>query len=159
MYDGRTGANIFGHKNLGIVEKIGSGGTDIKVGDRVAMPFNICCGHYRNCEEQYTGFYTNVNPSFAGGAYDYVGMRPYMEGQAEYLGVPYADFNVLKLSNTDNLHEKDFVLLIDLFPTGWGGVAQSGFKPGETIVIFGPIPVGLIAAYSAKLQGASKYYY
>lgn len=97
---------IFGHKNLGIVEKIGSGGTDIKVGDRVAMPFNICCGHYRNCEEQYTGFYTNVNPGFAGGAYDYVGMRPYMEGQAEYLGVPYADFNVLKLSNTDNLHER-----------------------------------------------------
>ena len=52
-----------------------------------------------------------------------------MEGQAEYLRVPYADFNVVKLYNTDNLHEKDFVLLTDIFPTGWGGVAQSGFKP------------------------------
>ena len=150
---------IFGHENLGTVEKIGSGGTDIKVGDRVAKLFNIGCGHYRNCEEQYTGFCTNVNPGFAGGAYGYVGMGPYMEGKAEYLRVPYADFNVLKLSNTDNLHEKDFVLLTDIFPTGWGGVAQSGFKPGETIVIFGPGRVGLMAAYSAKLQGASKYYY
>lgn len=55
----------------------------------------------------------------------------------------HADFNVLKLSNTDNLHEKDLVLLTDIFPTGWGGVAQSGFKPGETIVIFGPGPVGV----------------
>lgn len=86
---------IFGHENLGTVE-IGSGGTDIKVGDMVVMPFNIGCGHCRNCEEQYTGFCTNVNPGFAGGAYGYVGMRPYMERQAEYLHVPYADFNVLK---------------------------------------------------------------
>jgi glutathione-independent formaldehyde dehydrogenase len=54
-----------------------------------------------------------------------------MEGQAEYLRVPYADFNVVKLYNTDNLHEKDFVLLTYIFPTGWGGVAQSGFKPGN----------------------------
>jgi threonine dehydrogenase-like Zn-dependent dehydrogenase len=57
------------------------------------------------------------------------------------------------------LHEKVLVLLTDIFPTGWGGVVKSGFKPGETIVIFGPGPVGLIVAYSAKLQGASKYYY
>ena len=55
-------------------------------------------------------------------------MGPYMEGKAEYLRVPYADFNVLKLSNTDNLHEKDFVLLTDIFPTGCGGVAQSKFQ-------------------------------
>jgi glutathione-independent formaldehyde dehydrogenase len=106
-----------------------------------------------------TGFCTNVNPGFAGGAYGYVGMGLYMEGQAEYLRVPYADFDVVKLSNTNNLYEKDFILLTDIFPTGWGGVAQSGFKPGETIAIFGPGPVGLMTAYSAKLQGASKYYY
>ena len=74
-----------------------------------------------------------------------------MRGQAEYLRVPYADFNILKLPNTDNLHEKDFVLLTDIFSTGWDGVAQSGFKQGETIAIFGAGPVGLMAAYSAKL--------
>jgi threonine dehydrogenase-like Zn-dependent dehydrogenase len=65
-------------------------------------------------------------------------MGLYTEGQAEYFCVPYADFNVVKLSNRDNLHEKDVVLLIDIFPTGWGCVAQSDFKPGETIAIFGP---------------------
>jgi glutathione-independent formaldehyde dehydrogenase len=96
MYEGRTAAKpgiIFGHENLGIVEEISSGVTDIKVGDRVVMPFNIGYGHCRNCEEQ-----------------------------TEYLCVPYADFNVLKLPNTDNLHEKDFVLFTDIFPTGWDGV-------------------------------------
>ncbi|HEX7142980.1 MAG TPA: glutathione-independent formaldehyde dehydrogenase [Nitrososphaeraceae archaeon] len=161
MYEGRTAAKpgiVFGHENLGIVEEIGSGVTNIKVGDRVVMPFNIGCGHCRNCEEQYTGFCTNVNPGFAGGAYGYVGMGPYMGGQAEYLRVPYADFNALKLPNNDNSNEQDFVLLADIFPTGWGGVAQSGFKPGETIAIFGGGPVGLMAAYSAKLQGASKIF-
>ena len=81
-----------------------------------------------------------------------------MEGQAEYLRVPYADFDVVKLSNTDNLYEKDFILLTDIFPTGWGGVAQSGFKPGETIAMFGAGPVGLMAAYNVKLQGASKIF-
>lgn len=78
-------------------KKIGSGSTDIKVGDRVAMPFNIDYCHYRNCEEQYTGFCTNVNPDSAGGAYGYLEMRPdhTWKDRAEYLRVPYADFNVL----------------------------------------------------------------
>ena len=79
---------IFGHENLGTVEKIGSGSNDIKVGDRVAMPFKIGCVHYWNCEEEYTGFCTNVNPGFAGGISGYVGMGLYMEGQGEYLRVP-----------------------------------------------------------------------
>ena len=160
MYEGRTAAKpgiVFGHENLGIVAEIGSGVTDIKVGDRVVMPFNIGCGHCRNCEEQYTGFCTTVNPGFAGGAYGYVGMGPYMGGQAEYLRVPYADFNALKLPN-DNSNEQDFVLLADIFPTGWAGVIKSGFKPGETIAIFGGGPVGLMAAHNAKLQGASKIF-
>ena len=81
-----------------------------------------------------------------------------MEGQAEYLRVPYADFNVVKLYNTDNLHEKDFVLLTDIFPTGWGGV-HSQVSNQETIAIFCSGPVWLMPAYSAKLQGVSKYYY
>jgi threonine dehydrogenase-like Zn-dependent dehydrogenase len=160
MYEGRTAAKpgiVFGHENLGIVEEIGPGVTDLKVGERVVMPFNIGCGHCRNCEEGNTGFCTNVNPGFAGAAYGYVGMGPYMGGQAEYLRVPYADFNALKLPDGDS-HEKDFVLLTDIFPTGWGGVSLSGFKPGETIAVFGAGPVGLMAAYSAKLRGASKIF-
>jgi glutathione-independent formaldehyde dehydrogenase len=145
------------HENLGIIEELGSGVTDLKIGDRVVMPFNIGCGHCRNCEERYTGFCTNLNPGFAGAAYGYVGMGPFMGGQAEYLRVPYADFNALKLPAGDS-HEKDFALLTDIFPTGWDGVTRSGFKPGETIAVFGAGPVGLMAAYSAKLRGASKIF-
>lgn len=160
MYEGRTSAKpgiVFGHENLGIIEEIGPGIEDLKVGDRVVLPFNIGCGHCRNCQEQFTGFCTNVNPGFAGGAYGYVGMGPYAGGQAEYLRVPFADFNALKLPDGDS-HEKDFVLLTDIFPTGWDGVTLSGFKPGETIAVFGAGPVGLMAAYSAKLRGASKIF-
>jgi threonine dehydrogenase-like Zn-dependent dehydrogenase len=96
-----------------------------------------------------------VNPGFAGGAYGYVAMGPYRGGQAQYIRIPYADFNALKLPpGTDN--EKDFILLADIFPTGWHGVSLSGFKPGESIAVFGGGPVGLMAAYSAQLRGASK---
>jgi glutathione-independent formaldehyde dehydrogenase len=160
MYEGRTAAQpgiVFGHENMGIIEEIGSGITNLKVGDRVVMPFNIGCGHCRNCETGYTGFCTNVNPGFAGGAYGYVAMGPYMGGQAEYLHVPYAEFNALKLPDGTK-HEQDFILLSDIFPTGWQGVMQSGFQPGESIAVFGAGPVGLMAAYSARLCGASKVY-
>jgi threonine dehydrogenase-like Zn-dependent dehydrogenase len=85
-------------------------------------------------------FCTHVNPGFAGGAYGYVSMGPYSGGQAQYLRVPYADFNALKLPpGTD--HEKDFITLADVFPTGWHGVVLSGFQPGESIAVWGAGPV------------------
>lgn len=98
-----------------------------------------------------------MNPGFAGGAYGYVAMGPYSGGQAQRIRVPYADFNALKLPPGKE-HEEDFILLADIFPTGWHGVVLSGFKPGESIAIFGAGPVGLMAAYSAVLQGASRVY-
>jgi threonine dehydrogenase-like Zn-dependent dehydrogenase len=73
------------------------------------------------------------------------------------LRVPYADFNCLTLPPGTE-HEADFALLADIFPTGWHGVSLSGFKPGETIAVFGGGPVGLMAAYSAVLRGASRVY-
>ena len=84
-------------------------------------------------------------------------MGPYRGGQAQYIRIPYADFNALKLPPGKE-HENDFILLADIFPTGWHGVSLSGFKPGETIAIFGAGPVGLMAAYSAQLRGASATY-
>lgn len=160
MYEGRTAAEpgiIFGHENMGIVTEIGVGVSRLKVGDRVVMPFNVACGHCRNCEAGYTAFCTEVNPGFAGGAYGYVAMGPYPGGQAQYLRVPWADFNALSLPPGTE-HEADFALLADIFPTGWHGVSLSGFQPGESIVIFGGGPVGLMAAYSAILRGASEVY-
>lgn len=160
MYEGRTAAEpgiCFGHENMGIVTEIGSGVTLLKKGDRVVMPFNVADGRCRNCEEGKTAFCTGVNPGFAGGAYGYVAMGPYQGGQAQYLRVPYADFNALVLPPGIE-HEADFALLADIFPTGWHGLVLSGFKPGETVAVFGAGPVGLMAAYSGVLRGASRVF-
>ena len=84
------------HENMGIVEEIGAGVTLLKKGDRIVLPFNVADGRCQNCEEGKTAFCTGVNPGFAGGAYGYVAMGPYQGGQAQWLRVPYADFNALK---------------------------------------------------------------
>ncbi|KAF5007071.1 hypothetical protein FDECE_6575 [Fusarium decemcellulare] len=177
MYEGRTAAEpgiTFGHENMGIVEQLGEGVTLLKKGDRVVMPFNVADGRCRNCEEGRTAFCTGVNPGFAGGAYGYVAMGPYRGGQAQYIRVPYADFNALKLP-AGKEHEADFILLAgkhpsvydanqwlivypDIFPTGWHGVEISGFQSGESVAVFGAGPVGLMAAYSAVLRGASRVF-
>jgi threonine dehydrogenase-like Zn-dependent dehydrogenase len=142
---------------MGIIVETGSGVTLLKKGDRVVMPFNVACGRCQNCETGHTAFCTGVNPGFAGGAYGYVAMGPYDGGQAQYIRVPFADFNCLTLPMGTE-HEADFALLADIFPTGWHGVVLSGFKSGESIAIFGAGPVGLMAAYSAVLRGASNVY-
>lgn len=161
MYEGRTAAEpgiVFGHENLGVIEEVGSGVTRLEQGDRVVMPFNVACGFCRNCLAGYTGFCLTVNPSgFAGGAYGYVAMGPYPGGQAEYLRVPYADFNCLPLP-AGTAHESDYALLADIFPTGYHGCELAGVSPGETVAVYGAGPVGLMAAYSALLRGASRVF-
>ena len=160
MYEGRTAAEegiVFGHENMGIVSEVGEAVSTLEAGDRVVMPFNVSCGFCQNCEEGFTGFCTNVNPGFAGGAYGYVAMGPYPGGQAEKLRVPYADHNALKLPEGDE-HEDAFSLLADIFPTGWHGTELANLQPGESVAIFGAGPVGLMAAYSAKIKGAAEIY-
>ncbi|KAF9254244.1 GroES-like protein [Marasmius fiardii PR-910] len=155
MYEGRTAAEpgiVFGHENMGIVDEVGEAVTLLKKGDRVVMPFNVACGRCLNCEEGRSAFCTSVNPGFG-----YVAMGPYPGGQAEYVRVPFADYNALKLPPGTE-HEEDFALLADIFPTGWHGVQLSGFRPGESVAVFGAGPVGLMAAYSAVLRGASEVY-
>ncbi|MEU0597942.1 glutathione-independent formaldehyde dehydrogenase [Streptomyces sp. NPDC006393] len=160
MYEGRTAAEpgiVFGHENLGIVEEVGSGVTSLSEGDRVVMPFNVACGFCKNCLAEKTGFCLTVNPGFAGGAYGYVAMGPFLGGQAERVRVPYADFNCLKLPPGEE-HETDFVLLADIFPTGYHGCELAQVSPGESVAVFGAGPVGLMAAYSALLRGAAKVF-
>lgn len=161
MYEGRTDAKpgiTFGHENMGIVEEVGSGVTTVKVGDRVVMPFNVACGFCDNCRAGNSAFCLTVNePGKAGGAYGYVGMGPYGGGQAEYLRVPFADYNCVQLPQGEE-HEKDFALLADIFPTGYHSTELAGVKPGETVAVYGAGPVGLMAAYSAQIKGASRVF-
>ncbi len=160
MYEGRTAAEsgiVFGHENMGVTEEVGSAVKRRKVGDRVVMPFNVACGFCKNCLGGFTGFCITVNPGFAGGAYGYVSMGPWVGGQAEYMQVPFVDFNALHLPDgTEN--EADFALLADIFPTGYHGSELAGVKPGESVSVFGAGPVGLMAAYSSVIRGAAEVY-
>ncbi|MGW7615835.1 glutathione-independent formaldehyde dehydrogenase [Streptomyces antimycoticus] len=160
MYEGRTAAEpgiVFGHENLGVIEETGPGVVTLSKGDRVVMPFNVACGFCKNCLAGDTGFCLTVNPGFAGGAYGYVAMGPYTGGQAERLRVPFADFNCLKLPAGEEF-ETDFVLLADIFPTGYHGCELAEVSPGESVAVYGAGPVGLMAAYSALLRGAAKVF-
>ena len=159
MYEGRTdmeSGKILGHENLGEVVEVGKAVVNIKVGDMVCLPFNIGCGYCKNCEKGFTGFCLTMNPGFAGAAYGFAGMGPYSGGQAEYLRVPYGDFNCLKLPEDAIEKENDYVMLSDIFPTGYHATELAGVKPGESVVIYGAGPVGLMAAHSAAIKGAAK---
>ncbi|WP_341229525.1 glutathione-independent formaldehyde dehydrogenase [Nocardioides salarius] len=160
MYEGRTGAEagiVFGHENMGVVEEVGSGVASLRKGDRVSIPFNVACGFCKNCLAGKTGFCLTVNEGFAGGAYGYVSMGPYRGGQAEYLRVPFADFNCLPLPEGDQ-HERDFAMLSDIFPTGYHAATMAQVSPGETVAVYGGGPVGLMAAYSSLIKGASRVF-
>jgi threonine dehydrogenase-like Zn-dependent dehydrogenase len=163
MYEGRTDfepGRVFGHENLGEVVEIGSAVDRIKVGDMVCIPFNIGCGFCRNCEAGLTAFCltTNPIPGVDGAAYGFADMGPYQGGQAEYLRVPYGDFNCLRLPDDarDPQKQLDYVMVADIFPTGWHATELAGVKAGDWVVVYGAGPVGLMAAYSATLKDASK---
>jgi glutathione-independent formaldehyde dehydrogenase len=160
MYEGRTAAQpgiVFGHENMGVIQEVGPAVKTLKVDDRVVLPFNVACGFCKNCQRGFTGFCTTVNPGFAGGAYGYVAMGPWGGGQAEYLQVPFADFNCLPLPAGDEF-ESEFALLADIFPTGYHGAVLADVSPGESVAVFGAGPVGIMAAYSCAIRGAAEIY-
>ena len=161
MYEGRTNLEsgvVLGHENLGEVVEVGNGVTRVKVGDTVCMPFNIGCGICKNCQRGLTGYCLRVNPGTAGGAYGFAGMGPFNGGQAEYLRVPYGDFNCLELPEDAAEKENDYVMLSDIFPTGWHATRLAGVTPGDSVAVYGAGPVGLMAAYSAMIQGAKQVF-
>jgi len=160
-YEGRAPLDagmVLGHENMGIVEETGPGVDRISAGDRVSVPFNIACGTCRNCVAGWTCACLRANPSGRPTAgYGYPAVGPYRGGQAEYLRVPWADFNLLKLPAGTG-HENDFTMLSDIFPTGYHGTELAGVSPGDTVAIFGAGPVGLMAAHSAVLRGAAQVF-
>jgi len=160
MVRGRTTAPhglVLGHEITGQVLEAGRDVEFIKVGDLCSVPFNIACGRCRNCKEGKTGICLNVNPARPGAAYGYVDMGGWVGGQAEYVMVPYADFNLLKFPDRDRAMEKirDLTLLSDIFPTGYHGAVTAGVGPGSVVYIAGAGPVGLASAASCHLLGAA----
>ena len=160
MVRGRTTAPaglVLGHEITGEVIEVGRDVEFIKQGDLVSVPFNIACGRCRNCKERKTGICLNVNPDRPGSAYGYVDMGGWVGGQAEYVMVPYADFNLLPFPDKDQAMEKirDLTMLSDIFPTGFHGAYTAGVGPGATVYVAGGGPVGLACAHSAQFLGAA----
>jgi threonine dehydrogenase-like Zn-dependent dehydrogenase len=154
--DTRVGST-FGHEFIGVVEEIGSDVHKLKVGDRVMVPFNIGCGICPHCSQ---GLFSNCNESnpSAGGASGIYGYSHttggYDGGQAEYVRVPYADVGPHVIP--DWMDPDDAVLLTDVVPTGYQAALMGGIQKGDTVVVFGAGPIGIIAAKSAWLFGASR---
>jgi glutathione-independent formaldehyde dehydrogenase len=160
MVRGRTTAEpglVLGHEITGQVIEKGSDVEQLEIGDIVSVPFNVACGRCRCCKSQDTGVCLTVNPSRAGGAYGYVDMGGWIGGQAHYVMVPYADFNLLKFPDRDQAMEKirDLTMLSDILPTGFHGAVQAGVGVGSIVYVAGAGPVGLAAAASARILGAA----
>ena len=160
MYRGRTDMQPntpFGHEITGVVIEKGTDVETLEIGDIVSAPFNIACGRCSNCKERNTHLCLRVNDLKPGGAYGYAEMGPWQGGQAEYVFVPYADFNLLKFPDRAQAMEKilDLAMLSDILPTGFHGAVQAGVSPGKTVYIAGAGPVGLCAAVSSYLMGAA----
>ena len=160
MVRGRTTAPtglVLGHEITGEVVECGRDVEFIKKGDLVSVPFNVACGRCRNCKERHTDVCLNVNPARAGGAYGYVDLGGWIGGQADFVMVPYADWNLLRFPDKDAAFAKirDLSCLTDILPTGYHGCVTAGVTTGSTVLVAGPGPVGLAAAAAARLLGAA----
>src|SRR5438309_5545458 len=160
MVRGRTTAPtgmVLGHEITGEIIEAGSDVEYLSVGDLVTVPFNVACGRCVTCREQQTGVCLNVNPGRAGGAYGYVDMGGWVGGQAEYVMVPYADFNLIKFPDKAQAMAKikDLTMLSDILPTGYHGAVTAGVGPGMIAYVAGAGPVGLACAAACQLLGAA----
>lgn len=157
---------VMGHEFMGIVEEVGSHVKNLKRGDRVVVPFPIACGHCFFCNHELPGHCDKSNPENygpeggllsekGGGMFGYTDLYGgYDGGQAEYVRVPYADFGPRIVP--DNLTDEQVLFLTDIFPTGYTGIDWGEVQGGETVLIYGAGPVGIMAAKSAFLRGAER---
>jgi S-(hydroxymethyl)glutathione dehydrogenase/alcohol dehydrogenase len=169
IYDGfipQLADMVVGHEFMGIVEEVGPEVRKIKKGDRVVVPFTIACGNcffcqqgfHANCEHSNTKNYGprgDLMKEKGGALFGYTDLYGgYDGGQAQFVRVPRA--NVGPVVIPDGLEDEQVVFLTDIFPTGWSAVKWGKVKPGDTVVIFGSGPVGLMAQKSAWLHGAER---
>jgi glutathione-independent formaldehyde dehydrogenase len=162
MYDGRTGAPpglVLGHEPLGVVERVGRGVETITAGMRVVLPTHVYCGTCAMCARSLSAACLRARPDGLGAAYGYAGMGPYRGALAQLVRVPWADANCIRLpGEPGDANEDDFVLLADAFVTGWHATTLADVHAGDTVAVFGAGTIGLLAAYSARLQGAREVY-
>ncbi|QHJ70399.1 zinc-dependent alcohol dehydrogenase [Planococcus halotolerans] len=151
---------VIGHEPMGIVEEVGSEVTKVKKGDRVVIPFNVSCGQCFYCSHEMESQCdnSNSNPHFDTGGY--LGFTErygnYPGGQAEYLRVPYANFMPFVIPESSELEDESVLFLSDVLPTAYWSVEHSGVKPGDTVVVLGCGPVGLMAQKFAWMKGAAR---
>jgi glutathione-independent formaldehyde dehydrogenase len=160
MVRGRRTASpglVLGHEITGEVIEVGSDVLTLERGDLVSVPFNVACGRCPMCRAQNTGVCLTVNGERAGGAYGYVDMGGWIGGQAEFVMIPFADFNLLKFPDREQAIAKikDLTCLSDILPIGYHGAVTAGVGPGSTVYVAGAGPVGLAAAGSARPLGAA----
>jgi len=157
--------DILGHEFMGEVVEVGSAVKSLAVGDRVVVPFTICCGRCFYCEKQLWSLCDNSNPNawIAERAYGFCPaglfgyshmMGGYAGGQAQYVRVPYADVGPIKVPAS--LSDEQVLFLGDIFPTGWQAAESAGIEPGDTVAVWGCGPVGQFAIQSARLLGAER---
>jgi glutathione-independent formaldehyde dehydrogenase len=161
FYDGRMPyeGHLIGHEPLGVVEEVGSAVHSLKKGDRIVVPTHICCGFCVNCMRGFSAACLTTNPGAAGAAYGYPNQGDYAGAQTELLRIPFADANAMKLpGEPGDEWEHDFVMLADIFPTGYHATELAKVGPGDAVAIFGAGPVGLMSAYCALLRGATSVY-
>jgi threonine dehydrogenase-like Zn-dependent dehydrogenase len=161
---GMARGDIIGHEFMGEVVETGRAVKNLKVGDRVVVPFPISCGNCFFCRKELFSLCENSNPNAAAaeklwghspaGVYGYSHiLGGYAGGQAEYARVPYADVGPIKV---DGLPDEQVLFLSDILPTGWMAAENCGIEPGDTVAVWGCGPVGQFAIVSAFLQGAER---
>lgn len=162
MYEGRTNmenGKVMGHEIIGVVDEVGEGVKQLKVGDRVVLPFNIACGKCFNCVQGYSSACLFLNEAHAGAGFGYADQGPYDGGQAEYVRVPVADYLALKLpGKPHDEYEDDFLMLADIFPTAFHAAKLAHVEPGKAVTIVGAGPVGLLSIVASQLLGAKEIY-
>lgn len=162
MYEGRApmeDGKTLGHEIIGVIDEVGDGVKQLKVGDRVVLPFNIACGKCENCLKGFSSACLFLNEEHAGAGFGYADQGPYDGGQAEFVRVPAADYLALKLPGTSHdEHEDDFLMLADIFPTAMHASTLAHVAPGKSVAIVGAGPVGLLSIVTSQILGAKEIY-